>query len=266
MPFTLVHPGYAIWLKNKFPKLDWTGLIIGSITPDFDILFRLTNSRFHIFGFDGLSIILMVVITLITSMYFHLFCRNVIIKNLPTNIKQLLTRYKNFDYLNFLSAHFLVSMSSIIIGILFHFGIDFIFHWNAWRFMEIVCFPLHKLGIDFSYNFTVVIYQIGIYLPQFIGTGIGLFLLYYFFKYNIPETSLIKLIYDINKRQTFFWLLILSSSVGIALLRISIWGYEGNGWGVLNISIYLTSGFIVSFFVIPFLFYIFDSSANKERK
>lgn len=52
MPYTLAHPGFVLPLRKKWlPWFPASAVIAGSVVPDLDILFRLSNARFHLYHF-----------------------------------------------------------------------------------------------------------------------------------------------------------------------------------------------------------------------
>ena len=97
MPFTFSHP--AIILPLTFLPKKWyslTGLVIGSLTPDFEYFLRMkiqsnySHSLSGIFWFD-------IPLSICLAFIFHNYVRNSLFDNLPTILKSRLTNYKAFE-------------------------------------------------------------------------------------------------------------------------------------------------------------------------
>jgi hypothetical protein len=116
MPFTFSHP--AIVLPLKFLPSRWislTGLVIGSITPDFEYFLRMkirsdySHTIDGIFWFDlPLGIVL--------AFLFHHIVRNNLFDNLPTFLKFRFSAFKQFNWNKHFKTNWLVVIISIIIG------------------------------------------------------------------------------------------------------------------------------------------------------
>src|SRR6188768_3414024 len=98
MPFTFSHPAIILpltCLPRKWFSL--TGLVIGSLTPDFEYFLRMkiqghySHTISGIFCFDlPLGILL--------AFIFHNVVRNSLFDNLPTILKSRLLAFKHFDW------------------------------------------------------------------------------------------------------------------------------------------------------------------------
>ena len=84
MPYTFAHLGYIIPLKKKFQSyFSVLGLVFGSIVPDYDILFRFTENRFHLFQYDLHSVFVIILpLALVSTLYFDIFCKKIFIEYL----------------------------------------------------------------------------------------------------------------------------------------------------------------------------------------
>jgi hypothetical protein len=124
MPFTFSHPAIIL----PFAKLEkgWvslTGLIMGSIVPDFEYFMRMDvkNSHGHTLGglfyFDfPLGILLCFV--------FHKLIRNSLIKNLPLGLQRRFITFTYFEWNHFFFRNWNLVVVSIFIGIGSHFLLD----------------------------------------------------------------------------------------------------------------------------------------------
>jgi hypothetical protein len=74
MPYTFLHPAFVLPLQKRFPRLlDTQALIMGSIAPDLDIIFRFSETRYHLFSYSPLNIFgLILPIAVVLSIYMRL--------------------------------------------------------------------------------------------------------------------------------------------------------------------------------------------------
>ena len=137
MPFTFSHP--AIVLPLTFLPRQWfslTGLIIGSLTRDFEYFLgmRIKSNYSHtidgLFWFDlPLGILL--------AYIFHNIVRNSLYNIMPTFLKSRLFTYKQFNWhLQFKKNWFVVSIS-ILIGAASHIFWDSFTHDNGYFIQKI---------------------------------------------------------------------------------------------------------------------------------
>lgn len=156
MPLTIAHPGFVLFFKQRFKKFfSLSGLVIGSLTPDLDILFRFTETDKHIFDFTWRCIFfeLMPIAILLGSSYL-LFK-----KNKKKSIQSII-----------------LFISSSFIAIVIHLFLDAISHINAWLFAYGTCLLLNT-----QQPFTVLFYFFW-YSPQLLFTLAGFWLTYLYLK------------------------------------------------------------------------------------
>lgn len=128
MPFTFSHP--AIVLPLTFLPRQWfslTGLIIGSLIPDFEYFLRMriqsnySHTLSGLFWFDlPLGILL--------AFIFHNIVRDSLFDNLPPILKSRLTTFKQFNWNNYFKDHWLVAAISVLIGAASHIFWDSFTH------------------------------------------------------------------------------------------------------------------------------------------
>ena len=120
MPFTFSHP--ALVLPLKFLPRQWfsmTGLIIGSLTPDFEyfIRMRIQSDYSHtiggLFWFD-------LPLGIIIAFIFHDIIRDSLFDNLPIFLKSRFTPFKQFNWNQYFKSHWFIVSVSILIGAFSH--------------------------------------------------------------------------------------------------------------------------------------------------
>ena len=116
MPFTFSHP--AIVLPLAFLPKRWfsfTGLIIGSLAPDFEYFLRMRIQSDVSHSIGGLFLFNLPLAVLIAFL-FHNTVRDRLYENLPTALKSRLIVYTQFNWNKYFTANWFVVLVSILIG------------------------------------------------------------------------------------------------------------------------------------------------------
>jgi hypothetical protein len=154
MPFTFSHPAIVLpvtYLPGKWYSL--TGLVIGSLTPDFEYFLgmKVQSNYSHtlsgVFWFD-------LTLGILLAFIFHNIVRNKLFYNLPTVLKTRLLVFNDFNWNYYFKKNWFVVIVSIIIGALSHIFWDSFTH-DSGFFVKTI--PYLKTSIDF----------LGIQLPIF---------------------------------------------------------------------------------------------------
>jgi hypothetical protein len=236
MPFTFSHPALvlpATYLPPRYYSL--TGLIIGSLTPDFEYFIRMKiqSSYGHtisgLFYFDlPLGILL--------AFIFHYIVRNSLFKNLPGLIQNRLSTFLDFNWNQyFLKKWFVVSIS-ILVGAASHLLWDSFTHRSGY-FVGTIPFLTARINF-FGHIFPV--FNILQHSSSIIG---GLLLIYAFFKLpvNAKNNSLIDLKY---------WIIVIFITISIIAIRFVI----GLDYKIIGQTIVtLISAILISLTVTPIL-------------
>ncbi|MDQ0477062.1 DUF4184 family protein [Chryseobacterium sp. MDT2-18] len=128
MPFTFSHP--AIVLPLKFLPRHWfslTGLVIGSVTPDFEYFLRMKIQSNYSHTIDGLFWFDLP-LGLILAFIFHNLVRDSLFNNLPTFFKSRFSTFKQFDWNEYFKRNCLVVSISILVGAVSHIFWDSFTH------------------------------------------------------------------------------------------------------------------------------------------
>jgi hypothetical protein len=120
MPFTFSHPAIVLPLENISGKtLSLTGLVIGSITPDFEYFIRMKIQSNYSHSLPGLFWFDLPLGLLLTFIY-HFIVRNQLISNLPKILNRKLSAFKHFDWLTYFKQNWIKVIVSILIGAALH--------------------------------------------------------------------------------------------------------------------------------------------------
>ncbi len=132
MPFTFSHPAIVLPLLNKRWKLfSATGLVVGSIAPDFESFIRLDETKVYGHTWAGMfwyDLPMAVAIAIL----FHTVVRDVLIAHLPVSLQERFERYRRIQWLFYFREHFFVVIFSMLIGIASHLLWDAFTHLNLY--------------------------------------------------------------------------------------------------------------------------------------
>lgn len=129
MPFTLSHP--AIVLPLRYLPARWTsltGLVVGSIVPDFEYFIRMSSRSIYshtwlgLFWFD-------LPLALLISFLFHGIVRNPLARNTPF-LRRRLMAFDSFNWNRHFSSSGPVIVLSILVGAASHILWDGVTHQN----------------------------------------------------------------------------------------------------------------------------------------
>ena len=146
MPFTFSHPALVLplaYLPRKWFSL--TGLVIGSITPDFEYFLRMkvqsnySHTLSGVFWFD-------LPFGILLAFVFHDIVRNKLFDNLPKFLKSRLFALKDFDWNKYFQSNWFVVIISITIGALSHIFWDSFTHESGFLVQAIPSLE-NKIGL-----------------------------------------------------------------------------------------------------------------------
>ena len=206
MPFTFSHPAIVLpitYLPKKWYSL--SGLIMGSMTPDFEYFIRMKDySKYShtwtgLFWFD-------VPLGLILLFIFHNIIRDVLIEYLPFSLNIRFSAFSNFNWNKYFSRNIIVVLISLVVGIASHLFWDSFTHANGYFYQLI---PVVKDSVNiFSYHIS------GAYMLQILSSVAGgIVMLVYVFKlpegYNTKQDKILN-----------FWLLVSLIMVSVVNIRL----------------------------------------------
>lgn len=128
MPFTLSHPAVILpfrYIGKKY--FSTTGLVIGSIIPDFEYFLRMENKSLYshtlpgVFYFD-------LPLALLVGFIFHNLVKRPLITNMPYALFTRFISYYDFNWNRFARRKWLVVLTSILVGTFTHLIADRITH------------------------------------------------------------------------------------------------------------------------------------------
>lgn len=209
MPFTFSHPAIVLpltFLSNKWYSL--TGLVIGSLTPDFEYFLRMkiksnySHSLGGLFWFD-------IPLGIIIAFLYHNFVRNSLIDNLPIALKSRFSIFKQLDWNSYFFKNWLIILISILIGASSHIFWDSFTHEHGF-FVQYLHLSKHE--VDFI-GMKIPLFKILQHLSSFIGAIVIVYSIY-----RLPKNNQLN-----NYMNMKYWLLVFSISILIVLIKILLY-------------------------------------------
>ena len=207
MPFTFSHPAIVLpfnLLKNK--RLSLTGLVLGSMVPDFEYFIRMNSENIFGHTWDG-AVWFDLPIALICTFFFYIVIRNTLISNLPHILQERLARYKQLNWNIYFKKNWKVVLLSIIIGILSHFFLDSITAENGY-IANAVPFLSHM--VPWEERLISVRSILHLFLS---GAGL-LVILYAIFQLQVPKKQ------RLHQPMVSYWVLMFMITIGVFMAGV----------------------------------------------
>jgi len=236
MPFTFSHP--AIILPLTYLPKHWfslTGLVIGSLTPDFEYFLRMRIKSNFSHTIDGLFWFDLP-LGLLLAFIFHNIVRDSLFDNLPLGLKSKFLSFRKFDWNGHFKKNWLVVLISIFIGAVSHIFWDSFTHDHGY-FVKTI--PNLTNTIDIL-NLEIPILKILQHASTLIGG-----LIIFFGVYKLPSNKTEK--ENINLK---YWAIVFGLTFTIITLRI-LSGLEIKQYG--NIIVTAISAVLISLTITPWL-------------
>lgn len=204
MPFTFSHP--ALVLPLTFLPKKWfslTGLVIGSLAPDFEYFMRMKIKSDYSHTIEGLFWFNLP-LGIILAFIFHNIVRNPLVKNLPKSIKSRFHPIVEFNWHTYFSKNWLVVILSILIGAFSHLFWDSFSHNHGYFVMDmpILQDTLNVFGTE------TPIYKILQHTSTLLGAAIIILTIY-----KLPKVEI-----ETTKINSTYWMVF----IGLTFLIISI--------------------------------------------
>lgn len=211
MPFTFAHPALIIplcYAQRRYRWISVTGLITGSVAPDFEKFFRLklasgySHTIASIFYFSC-------PVALGLAFVFHLLVRRPLLVHLPSALYWRLSKYQEFDWSGHFRRCYWGVLLSIIVGATLHLFWDSFTHFHVAmnRVLPALTRPLH-----FGYRIVPVYQLIGL-----ISSALGLS--------TILLTIWLMPVYSIGSAPTptamrYYWGIVMIVAITLTMVRI----------------------------------------------
>ncbi len=205
MPFTPAHSAIILpFIRSRY--FSATGLIIGSLSPDFEYFFKMSVSGLHshtkagLFYFD-------LPVTILLSIVFHQIVKANFIGNLPLFLQRRFQDTLELNFIAYLKKNWFIFLISALVGAASHIFWDSFTHNN--RFFVRQFAEIYK---STSVPFQGANYPL-FYVLQQVSTAVGMIIVtsYILFKKPVQHANLVA-------PKIGYWLLVFV--IAIAVLRI----------------------------------------------
>ena len=236
MPFTFSHPAIVLPLtKYSGRYFSITGLIIGSLTPDFEYFFRMkiqSNISHKIGGLFYFDL----PIGFLLAFLFHNFIRDTLYYNLPLALRSRLETFKTFNWNDYFKKSFIVVIISVLIGAASHLFWDSFTHIHGY---SVQIFSTLRETVKIA-GYDMPLYK----LLQHLSTLIGGFSIVSAF-YNLTKREVSK-----QKISLKYWTTVLTITISVVITRLAF-STEKNIIGLLIVT--LVSAFFLALIITPTL-------------
>ena len=236
MPFTFSHP--AIVIPLTFLPRQWfslTGLVIGSLTPDFEYFLRMEIKSNFSHTIDGLFWFDLP-LGLLLAFIFHNIVRNSLFDNLPTILKSRFSTFKQFNWNGHFKRNGFVVTISILIGAASHIFWDSFTHDHGY-FVETI--SALQNSVDFL-GHQIPILKILQHSSTLLG---GLLITYTLYK--LPENNTEK-----ENITLKYWIILIGLTLTIITVRL-LSGLDFKQFG--NVIVTAISAGLISLILTPCL-------------
>ncbi len=235
MPFTFSHP--AIVLPAKYLPEKWvsmTGLIVGSMTPDFEYFLRMKVESIYSHTWEGMFWFDLPLALILTFVY-HFIIRNSFIANSPGFLKKRLAPFIDFNWWNYIKHNFLIVIICILLGIASHILWDGFTHPHG---MFVNMIPSLKETVEI-YGNKVKYYRV---LQSFSSVAGGLIVFYAIMKIpkQVEGTK--------SRNPVFYWFIVIGTGIVAANVRMLL-GAELLNYGTIGVS--AISGWMAGAIIAP---------------
>ncbi len=241
MPFTFSHPAIVLplgFLPRKYISI--TGLVAGSMAPDFEYFIRMkiqsdySHTLAGLFWFDlPLSIML--------AFVFHNIVRNSLFINLPKEISLRLNEFTNINWNMYFRAHWVIIIFSVLIGAASHLLWDSFTHFNGY-FVELFQPMSNTISI---LGTALPVFKIVQHMSTVLG-GIVIFIILY----RLPKSNR-----DESSNPFFYWTIVFCVILTILIIRFGN-GFNYREYG--NIVVSCISALVIALIVAPLIFRMFS--------
>lgn len=228
MPFTISHAAIVLPLKKFKPHLfSTTGLVFGSFAPDLEYFTRMRILATH--GHDWIGAIYFdIPLALVYCFVFHLFVRNILIKNLPNFISERFVDIIDFNWIKYFKSNGFIVLISVIIGIYSHLIWDAFTH--EWGFFVKEISLISKVWIS------AVLELEGYKVLQYVSSIIGLlFIMFWIFR--MPNQKTIS-----SSNKISFWTIVMLLTLLITFVRFYFFPIEMISGNIIVVP--MMAGFI----------------------
>jgi len=127
MPFTFSHPAVVLPFAKVFRRnLSFTGLVIGSMTPDFEYFIRMRDISLYSHTWEGL-VWFDIPLAFVLVLMYEFFVKDKLIDRLPTTSNRRLSCFRGYRS-HFTAGYLIAILISVALGAASHIAWDGLTH------------------------------------------------------------------------------------------------------------------------------------------
>jgi hypothetical protein len=230
MPFTPAHSAIVLpFISSRY--FSATGLIAGSVAPDFEYFIRMSvegeHTLYGLFYFDT-------PVALALAVLFHLVIKKSFITNLPAFFRHRFYCALPFNFLKYLKKHYIIVLMSILMGAFSHILWDSFTHGDGYFAQRLDIYDktyMTFFGIRYPLFFAL----------QHISTLVGLSAIIAFIISLKPQP-----VHNPNKTSWYYWLSVMLITFVVMGMRFAIKSSDLNLGNFVVVSI---SGFCIALII-----------------
>lgn len=229
MPFTPAHPAIVLPLiRSRY--FSATGLIVGSLSPDFEYFFKMSVDSIYSHSKTGL-LYFDLPVTLLLALLFHQLVKTNLIGNLPLILQKRFQDAVHFNFLQYLKKNWWIFLYSSLIGAGSHIFWDSFTHNNRFFSRKFSSIYEHT-----SVPFDGVNYPL-FYVLQHISTFVGLTIVALYIILKKPSQDR-----ELLAPKISYWILVFA--IAIVVLRVRFF-YHVADYNLGNVVVSSITGLLI---------------------
>ncbi|HYG20710.1 MAG TPA: DUF4184 family protein [Ohtaekwangia sp.] len=235
MPFTPAHAAIVLPLIRR-ARFSATGLIVGSLAPDFEYFFKMSVSGIHGHTLPGL-LYFDLPVTIVLSFVFHQVVKKNLILNLPAFLQRRFNDTLQVDFRSYFRSHLAVFVCSALLGSASHIFWDNFTHASGFFVQRLPVYDSTVIPFD-GVNYPLF------YALQHLSTAIGLLILLAYIALKPPTFV------AVSRPRIVYWLALALVTASVMALRFTIRSSDIN---IGNQVVVLISGLCLALIITGFL-------------
>jgi hypothetical protein len=229
MPFTPAHPAIILpFVRSRY--FSATGLIAGSMSPDFEYFFKMSVSGLHSHTKGGLFYFDLPV-TLLLAIVFHQIVKKNLIGNLPIFLQKRFQETLQFNFLSFVKNHWFIFLMSALLGAASHIFWDSFTHNNRF-FVRLFSSVYERVSVPYNgANYPLF------YVLQQVSTAVGLTIVSIYILAKTPASAGALL-----APRIVYWILVFA--IGAVILRLRFFVHPSD-YDLGNVVVSSISGLLI---------------------
>lgn len=229
MPFTPAHSAVVLpFIRSR--HVSATGLILGSMSPDFEYFFKFSVTSDHSHTLAGL-LYFDLPVTFLLAWIFHQYVKINLIHNLPVSLQRKFQNVLNVPFESILLKRPATFALSAIAGAATHVFWDAFTHNDTFISRSLDIYQTVKIPYE-GVNYPLF------YALQQLSTGVGLLWVLIYVLLMPPETPM-----NLKKPNLIYWVALISIATVVVLLRFYI---HSSDYELGNLIVTIISGLCIS--------------------